>query len=138
MAIGKLGGALARRSDTWLYVGLFCWISVGSTMGRNDPWPAYFQSLLILVMIWSPVLLVTWVREGSGEGRFAGRNRRYWFACFLGYLPLLSMLSGALMVPGRPLWGGGIHRWTLRSGNGVRTGGGEPVLRALVPDEMDT
>ncbi|MBO9613132.1 MAG: sensor histidine kinase [Dyadobacter sp.] len=97
-------GALARRKDTWLYVGLFCWISIGFTIGRDDYWAAYFQSLLASLGLWSPVLVVTWVREGSGMGRFMGRNRRIWLGCFLGYLPLLLALSAALLGPGRLIW----------------------------------
>ena len=99
----KVMGALARRKDAWLYVGLFCWISIGFTIGRDDYWAAYFQSLLALAL-WSPVLAVTWVREGSGHGRFAGRNRRIWLGCFLGYLPLLLGVSGALLSPEQLIW----------------------------------
>ncbi|WP_169409401.1 sensor histidine kinase [Dyadobacter beijingensis] len=100
----RITGASTRRNDTWLYVGLFCWISVGFTIGRDDYWGAYFRSLLALAVLWSPVLAVTWVREGSGEGRFAGRNRTAWLGCFLGYLPLLLIVSGALINPDRMIW----------------------------------
>lgn len=100
----KMAGALARRKDAALYVGLFCWVSVGFTIGRSDPWDAYLRSLAALAVLWSPVLAVTWVREGSGEGRFAGGNRRYWFACFLAYLPLVIVLSGAKMSADALFW----------------------------------
>lgn len=103
LVIEKVVGGLARRKDTWLYVGLVCWISIGFTIGRDDYWAAYFQSLLALTL-WLPVLAVTWVREGSGEGRFAGRNRRVWLGCFLGYLPLLLMVSAALLSPEQLTW----------------------------------
>lgn len=96
--------ALARRKDTWLYAGLFCWISIGFTIGRDDYWAAYFQSLLTSLVLWSPVLAVTWVREGSGEDRFAGRNRRIWLGCFVGYLPVVLVVSGAQLSPGQLVW----------------------------------
>lgn len=96
--------ALVRRKDTWLYVGLFCWVSIGFTIGRDDYWAAYFQSLLASLTFWSPVLAVTWVREGSEEGRFAGRNRRAWLGCFLGYLPVLLVVSGAQLSPVQLVW----------------------------------
>ncbi|WP_176884852.1 sensor histidine kinase [Dyadobacter soli] len=101
---GKITDALTRRRDTWLYAGLLCWVSIGFTIGRDALWEAYFQSLLSLAGLWSPVLAVTWAREGSGAGRFAGRNRRSWFACFLGYLPLLLAVSGASMSTGALFW----------------------------------
>ncbi len=100
----KLAWALGRRKDTGLYVGLFCWISVAFTIGRDDPWEAYSQSLLALAALWSPVLAVTWVREASGEDRFAGRNRRNWLWCFLGYLPALLLLAGSLIDPVKLVW----------------------------------
>lgn len=104
VVIKKMVAALGRRTDTWLYVGLFCWVSVGFTIGRSDPWEAYALSMLALAGLWSPVLAVTWVREGSGEGRFTGRNRRNWLGCFLGYLPVLLGLSGALLSAGALFW----------------------------------
>lgn len=102
VTLEKWVGALGGRRDTGLFVGLFCWVSVGFTIGRDDPWQAYSQSLLALASLWSPVLAVTWVRNGSG--RFAGRNRRMWAGCFLGYLPLLLLLSGSLMRADGLLW----------------------------------
>lgn len=102
VAIEKIAVALARRKDTWLYMGLFCWISVGFTIGRDGPWEAYFQSLLALAGLWSPVLAVTWVRDG--RGRFAGPNRWKWYGCFLGYLPAMLLLSGSLMRADGLVW----------------------------------
>lgn len=104
VVIEKVTGALSRRKDSWLYLGLFCWISIGFTIGRDDYWEAYAQSLLASLVLWSPVLAVMWVREGSGEGRFAGRNRRIWLGCFLGYLPILLVVSGAQLSPGQLIW----------------------------------
>lgn len=103
-AIEKWVGVLTRRRDTGLFMGLFCWVSIGFTIGRDDPWDAYFQSMTALTLLWSPVLVATWMRGGSDEGRFGGRNRRYWLVCFLGYLPLLLVLSGALMDAGALFW----------------------------------
>jgi hypothetical protein len=100
----KLISVLARQKDTWLYVGLFCWISIGFTIGHHDPWDKYFQSLAALMGFFSPVLAVTWVREHSGQGRFETRNRRVWLACYLVYLPLLLLLSAILMSPAHFLW----------------------------------
>jgi sensor histidine kinase YesM len=98
----KWAGALGRRRDTGLFVGLFCWISVGFTIGRDNPWEAYFQSLLALAVAWSPVLAFTWV--SGGGGRFTGCNRRHWIGCFLGYLPVLLLLSGSMMRADGLLW----------------------------------
>lgn len=103
-AIEKVTRALALRKDTWLYVGLFCWISIGFTIGQDDPWGTYFRSFGALAGPWSPVLAATWVREGSGEGRFARGNRRIWLGCFLGYLPMLLVVSGALLNPDQLMW----------------------------------
>lgn len=103
VVIEKVTGALSRRKDSWLYLGLFCWISIGFTIGWDDYWEAYYQSILALTGAWSPVLAVTWVREGSGEARFVGRNRRIWLGCFFGYLPILLVLSGALLSPGKQI-----------------------------------
>ncbi|WP_342088333.1 sensor histidine kinase [Dyadobacter sp. OTU695] len=100
--LDKIAEALSRRRDTGLFAGLFCWISIGFTIGRDDPWGTYFQALLALALLWSPVLAVTWVRERNG--RFAGRNRRIWLGCFLGYLPVLLLLSGSLMQADGLLW----------------------------------
>ncbi|PSL23257.1 sensor histidine kinase [Dyadobacter jiangsuensis] len=104
VVIEKVTGALSRRKDSLLYLGLFCWISIGFTIGRDDYWETYAQSLLASLVLWSPVLAVTWVREGSGEGRFAGRNRRIWLGCFFGYLPILLVVSGAQLSPGQLIW----------------------------------
>jgi sensor histidine kinase YesM len=104
VVIEKITGALTRRKDTWLYIGLFCWISIGFTIGWDEYWTAYYQSLLALTGLWLPVLAVTWVREGSGAGRFVGRNRRLWLGCFLGYLPALLVFSGAQLSPGQLIW----------------------------------
>lgn len=102
--IGNFIKTLARQKDTWLYVGLFCWISIGFTIEQHDPWGIYFQSLAALTVFFSPVLAFTWLREHNGLGRFETRNRRIWFACFLGYLPLLLLFSGLLMSPVHFLW----------------------------------
>lgn len=103
-AMERIIDALTLRKDTWLYTGLFCWISIGFTIGCDDYWVSYFQSLLALAALWLPVLAITWLREGSGEGRFAEDNRRNWLACFLGYLPSLLVLSGAMLEPGQLIW----------------------------------
>nr|WP_298935510.1 sensor histidine kinase [uncultured Dyadobacter sp.] len=104
VAVDKLVGVLARRKDTWLYLGLFCWISISFAVGRDDYWTGYFQALVTSLLLWSPVLIVNWVREGRGIGRFTGKNRSLWLGCFLGYLPAILIVSGIELKGGQSFW----------------------------------
>lgn len=92
------------RKETWVYLGLLCWISIGFTTGQSDPWDVYLRSFIALACVWSPALVTTWLREGNGTPRFSDRNRRIWLICYLGYLPFLLFLSGVLMNPVQLLW----------------------------------
>ncbi|MCF0074373.1 sensor histidine kinase [Dyadobacter sp. CY261] len=96
--------ALSRRKDTCLLLGTFCWIAIAYTIGSERPWEAYYRTLVMCACAWVPALVLVWVREGSGQGRFEGINRRYWLLFFAGYWPVLMLLSAAQIDATHLLW----------------------------------
>lgn len=97
--------ALIKRLDAFLYLGLYCWLSVAAALGVNadhySPYDFYFPSLVSLLVSMLPVLLFSWNRYQWGLTWPAKKYRIYWALCFLVYVPLVMLVVSVWTGVGR-------------------------------------
>lgn len=92
-------GTLKKHYETWLYIGLLCWVVIFQLLEQKATgWEFYLQHLSLVLLILLPVLVFSWYKEQWLQNWPRRRYLLWWVICFGVYLPAIIYGLGALLA----------------------------------------
>lgn len=95
---------LAEKNTSLLFLaGLWCWLAVAHTLQEGPPaWQHFLRALAVIAVVLCPVALFYCYRQLLRERYSSAQYILWWTACFVIYLPGLSLLF-TFLWPASPL-----------------------------------
>ncbi|WP_162915435.1 sensor histidine kinase [Paraflavitalea soli] len=93
-------GMLKKHYETWLYIGLLCWVVIFQLLEQKSMgWGFYLKHLSLVLFLLLPVLVFSWYKEQWLQTWSRRRYLWWWVICFAVYLPLVIYGLGTLVLP---------------------------------------
>lgn len=98
--------AISKRLDSFLYTGLYAWLSVFHSLAQQkngSSWLYFLEAMALLLLIMLPVLLFSWKRENWKNEWPRKKYNLVWWCCFAGYPVLVLLVTGLAVRMPEPL-----------------------------------